>query len=174
MIKTWSFQGSLLAIGSHSGTVHTFSSTGSIYKRVGRKDVNGSIINMDWSNEGDYLQVNSLTWGKTRECQNVKVHFHVYSLSLLITTQSTWMLNLWRLIQIQSWWKMSTGISNPAPWDGMSLGLGIIQIIKIIRRQSLRCMWTKTGLILITISPILGFNAFLIIILFGLIWGFLF
>jgi hypothetical protein len=50
--------GSLLGMASHNGTVHTFSTTlNNTYKRNGRKDAGGSIMHLDWSKEGDQIQV---------------------------------------------------------------------------------------------------------------------
>ena len=50
--------GSVLAMGSHNGTVHTFSaSVNNTYKRNGRKDVGNSIMHLDWSREADHIQV---------------------------------------------------------------------------------------------------------------------
>jgi microtubule-associated protein-like 1/2 len=54
----YSPDGSALAMGSHNGTVHTFSaSVNNTYKRNGRKDVGASIMHLDWSKDGDQIQV---------------------------------------------------------------------------------------------------------------------
>jgi hypothetical protein len=48
-------------MGSHNGTVHTFSaSVNNTYKRNGRKDVGSSIMHLDWSKEGEQIQVANL------------------------------------------------------------------------------------------------------------------
>ena len=58
VIKYSSDNGGMLAMGSHNGTVHTYSSTvNNTYKRNGRKDVGSSIMHLDWNKDGDQIQV---------------------------------------------------------------------------------------------------------------------